>query len=121
MTGKLQINSGSIQNEELILTIEDAELEEFIATGKMLADSEQSSFIYIIEKGNDYTYIVLTENVWPLLKQAVDQQTKVFVTNSRERLLLTGFYEELIYLINNIKGNYNYGEEMVAKVEEIFF
>jgi hypothetical protein len=44
----------------------------------------------------------------------------VWILFEDEQLELTNFYEELTELINNIRGNSNYGAEMVTKVEEIF-
>ncbi|HYK71897.1 MAG TPA: hypothetical protein VEV44_02035 [Pseudoneobacillus sp.] len=40
--------------------------------------------------------------------------------NQKETLPLPLFNEELEYLIENIRGNSNYGEAMVEKVESIF-
>jgi hypothetical protein len=67
-----------------------------------------------------YTYIDMKEPIWPLLKKLLDKSIPVWILFEDEQLELTNFYEELTELINNIRGNSNYGAEMVTKVEEIF-
>jgi hypothetical protein len=86
----------------------------------MLVDSDGCSFIYLLENADTYTYISIPEIVWNDLKTAVSKNLPVIVTNGSERIFLTNFQEELNYLIENIKGNSNYGEEMVNKVETVF-
>jgi hypothetical protein len=83
-------------------------------------DSDELAFVYLLENENDYTYLVIKEETWSELKKGVEEQENVFVSNGTEQLVLIDFYEELNYLIENIKGNSNYGDAMVAKVEEIF-
>jgi hypothetical protein len=73
-----------------------------------------------LEDQEDYTYIAISEPIWPFLKEALDIKIPVWVTFKEERLELTSFHEELEYVISNIEGNRNYGEEMVAKVEKNF-
>ena len=86
----------------------------------MLVDSDGLSFVYLLEKEEDYTYIVIPNTVWKELKTALTEQLPVYLSNQSERLLLNQFHEELSYLIENIKGNSNYGEKMVNEVEAIF-
>ncbi|MEH7508774.1 hypothetical protein [Priestia megaterium] len=45
---------------------------------------------------------------------------KVFLEINKEVIELSAVKEELSYLISNIEGNVNYGDEMVARVEEVF-
>jgi hypothetical protein len=108
-----------IENTEVQLITNDP-IENLTATGKMLVDSDQFSFVYITEQNDDYIYISLTEAVWSDLKSALDLELPVVIVHETERLELSDFHEELSYLIENIKGNSNYGEEMVAKVENTF-
>ena len=55
-----------------------------------------------------------------LLKTGMELKNPVWVLYEDEQMELTNFNEELNELINNIRGNSNYGAEMVTKVEEIF-
>ena len=87
---------------------------------QILVDSKEFSFVYLLENLEGYTYIDMKEPIWPLLKKGMDQPTPVWILFEDTQLELTNFYEELTELINNIRGNSNYGAEMVTKVEEIF-
>ncbi|MFD2443207.1 hypothetical protein ACFSO7_04330 [Bacillus sp. CGMCC 1.16607] len=113
----------SIEKEEQSLKLIVDESIRFInaeAKGQMLVDSDQFAFVYIIEMDGEYTYIVLKEEYWPMLKEALDESLSAFLFNQSEELPLPMFNEELEYLIGNIKGNSNYGEAMVEKVETTF-
>lgn len=120
MKKKLKVIKAEMKANELILKIEDGSLLGFKAMEQMLVDSDNLSFIYILDHNDDYTYIALPDSVWPELKKAYGENAPVYLAGQGERLLLKGFHEELGYLIDNIRGNSNYGEEMVAKVESIF-
>lgn len=54
------------------------------------------------------------------LKTGLEEKLPVYLTNEENKIELINFYEELEYLISNIKGNSNYGDEMVTKVESTF-
>ena len=54
------------------------------------------------------------------MKMVITESLPVVITNGSEEIQLTQFREELTYLIENIKGNSNYGEMMVSKVEVVF-
>lgn len=122
MNERLIIKNSLIKNQaELQLEIEsNHKLNDLRASGQMLVDSEGFSFIYLLENTDTYTYISIPETVWNDLKTAVLNNLPVMVTNGSEQILLTQFQEELTYLVENIKGNSNYGEEMVNKVEAVF-
>ncbi|MFL6562385.1 MAG: hypothetical protein ACJ8MO_40575 [Bacillus sp. (in: firmicutes)] len=42
------------------------------------------------------------------------------MTFNEEQKELNNFHDEFNYVLTNIKGNSNYGKEMVTKVESIF-
>lgn len=122
MNKRLIIQDSFIKNQtELQLEIDRShKLNGLKASGQMLVDSDQFSFIYLLENDDAYTYISIPETAWENLKTAVSSNLPVIVTNGSEKILLTKLQEELTYLIENIKGNSNYGEEMVKKVEVVF-
>jgi hypothetical protein len=122
MSEKLVINSVSVNNgTELQMEVDQqTSLNNYKASGQMLVDSDGLSFVYLLEKEEDYTYIVIPNTVWNELKTALTEQLPVYLSNQGERLLLNQFHEELSYLIENIKGNSNYGEKMVNEVEAVF-
>lgn len=118
---KIYINKSILKEEALSLLISDnVKWKDLKATGQMLVDSDTFSFVYLTEINEDYTYIVLDETIWPQLKQAKELKLPVYVVNKEIEFLLTNIHEELEYLTENIKGNGNYGESMVKKVESIF-
>lgn len=122
MSEKLVIHRVSVNNQKEIQMEIDQQisLNQYRASGQMLVDSDGLSFVYLLEKEEDYTYIVIPNTVWKELKTALTEQLLVYLSNQSERLLLNQFHEELSYLIENIKGNSNYGEKMVNEVEAIF-
>jgi hypothetical protein len=122
MSEKLNIHDITIINEtEIELEAEGhVQLENLKASGQMLVDSDHLSFVYLMETEEGYTYIMISNKVWKELKVALTNNVSVFLSNKKERILLTSFQEELSYLIDNIKGNSNYGEQMVAEVEAVF-
>jgi len=122
MSEKLVIHRVSVNNQREIQMEIDQQisLNQYRASGQMLVDSDGLSFVYLLEKEEDYTYIVIPNTVWKELKTALTEQLPVYLSNQSERLLLNQFHEELSYLIENIKGNSNYGEKMVNEVEAIF-
>lgn len=122
MSEKLVIHRVSVNNQKEIQMEVDQQisLNQYRASGQMLVDSDGLSFVYLLEKEEDYTYIVIPNTVWKELKTALTEQLPVYLSKQSERLLLNQFHEELSYLIENIKGNSNYGEKMVNEVEAIF-
>ena len=90
------------------------------ASGHMIVDSDEFAFIYLAEEKDEYIYFYIHEPVWGDLHKALQTDAKVKANIQGEMLELTQFSDELSYLIQNIEGNSNYGEEMVAKVESVF-
>ena len=88
--------------------------------GQMLADSDNCSFIYLAELDGEYTYISIPVSLWPDIKECFVLGVDPILVQGDNKLNLTGFREELEYLIENIKGNSNYGEKMAGAVERIF-
>ena len=111
-----------LTNEKVELQAETADFE--IATLKpsrqMLVDSDSVAFIYILETDTEFVYVSLQVIIWPALKTALTEDLPVFLNINGNMIQLKGIVEELRYLISNIEGNANYGDEMVTKVEEIF-
>lgn len=120
MSQRIMINDAIIENNELQLMAADVEIKDMAATGKMLVDSNQMSFIYLIENEAGYQYVSIPEQTWGLVRQALSMCADVFLVCNQTKLKLSEFQSEMDYLIANITGNSNYGEEMVAKVEQIF-
>lgn len=110
----------TIENELHLQINNEISVRSLKALGQMLVDSDGLSFVYLLEKNNEYTYAIIKEDVWPQLKWAMEEKAAVRLSNDHESIELVDFLDELNYLVDNIKGNSNYGEDMVTKVEEIF-
>jgi hypothetical protein len=98
----------------------EIDLKTVTAAGRVLADSDRLSFIYILESKQEYIYVAIPSEYWIEFKKVLDQSTTVTLKILEDSIELEGIVEELNYLISNIEGNANYGEEMVEKVESIF-
>ncbi|MFK9095306.1 hypothetical protein [Bacillus salipaludis] len=110
----------AIITENTLLVETNGSINGLVPGGQILVDSDQSSFIYIMEDQEDYTYIVLPEHIWPFLKDANEEKKPIWLSYNEEQIELINFHDELEYVISNIKGNSNYGDDMVKKVEGIF-
>jgi hypothetical protein len=119
MNKRILITKAKISNNKLLLQANES-INGLIQTEQILVDSKQFSFVYLMENQEGYTYIDIPEPIWPLLKETLTNQIPVWIHFDEEELELTNFNEELVEVINNIRGNSNYGEEMVTKVEGIF-
>lgn len=107
-------------NEIELWVQEETTLTELVPAGQMLVDSDEISFTYLLEKNDEYTYLMIGEETWSDLYHAIKKNARVTITNGHERKELINFREELEYLVENIKGNSNYGEKMVERVEAVF-
>jgi hypothetical protein len=87
---------------------------------QIIADSDRCAFVYLAESDDEYVYLYLEEGIWGELKKAMEVNSPVIVNSPDESLELDQFQEELKYLVSNIEGNGNYGDEMVKKVEAAF-
>jgi hypothetical protein len=119
MKQKIHIQNAEIKENQLLLKT-DLPISDLKAVGQILVDSDHFSFIYLTENKDDYTYIVLPESCWPQLKEALLLEIPAYLVSQGEKLELIHFHHELHFLIENIKGNSNYGEAMVEKVENTF-
>lgn len=121
MSQRILITDAKIENNELHLSANiETDLAAFAPTGQMLVDSDQLSFVYIVDQEEGYRYVTIPEGTWSVIQNGIQAGLETFLTNKNGKLKLDGFQSEMEYLIENITGNSNYGEEMVAKVEKVF-
>lgn len=109
-------------DEKLVFEAENSSYDAtaLVPTGQMLVDSDSVAFIYKLENETEFVYLSLPYSTWADLKATMEKERSVFVLVNNIEIRLEGIKEELEYLVSNIEGNANYGEEMVSKVEEIF-
>ncbi len=87
---------------------------------QVLADSDGQAFIYLVEEGDNLSYVSFPKNVWPQLLEIVKREKNPHLQIGGKSIELENFYEELLALIYNIEGNDNYGEDFVKAVEVTF-
>ncbi|KAB7667565.1 hypothetical protein [Bacillus sp. B1-b2] len=114
------IGSEKMENKVVLHVPNSVNLEEVSACGQMLVDSDSIGFIYLLEKENEYVYTLIPKSIWHDCKGGLEAQSTFILTNGETNIELVQFQEELEYLVENIKGNGNYGDEMVKEVEAIF-
>ncbi len=125
MNTRIELVDTKVENRTLVLEPVELpsalnEINDIKAQGQMLVDSDHLAFIYILESGDEFVYASLPHQIWPQLKDAMDNSYKVELKINDQQLELENLMEELSYLLENIKDNANYGEEMESKVVELF-
>lgn len=124
MAKKIEVINLQIDDREVKVFVGDQLLlvnKKIIPEGRMLADSDHLSFIYILDVEEDFIYLSFPENVWSDLNHTLQESLPVYLQiNQDNRILLVQFQEELKYFIANIRENSNYGEKMVQAVSQCF-
>ncbi|MFD3447351.1 hypothetical protein ACFDTO_22425 [Microbacteriaceae bacterium 4G12] len=122
MQKKISIKGVEKEEHALIFCAEDTDIivQELQSKQHVLVDSDNLAFLYIMENNIEFVYISIPHLVWPELKEALDTNKKVFIKVNGLQLELEQLKEEVEYLVANIEGNANYGDELVSKVESIF-
>ncbi|MEK4406638.1 MULTISPECIES: hypothetical protein [Sporosarcina] len=121
MNIKNRIDSGLRNDEQILfLVAEQAEKPQGIPAGKMITDSDNLSFVYLLEVEAGYEHLHLTQAVWPLMVDVLTTNLDPVLSWKDEIIPLPGFKDELTMLIFNIEGNDNYGEAFSSAVEQAF-
>ncbi|WP_075617322.1 hypothetical protein [Paenisporosarcina indica] len=115
------VDSGVQYGADIRFLLQDAPIKHAVkAAGKLLTDSENNAFIYIMDDSEGYTYVQFPQTVWPLLADSLGAETEPILVWGDTEISLLHFREELSMLIFNIEGNHNYGSEFSAAVEQSF-
>ncbi|MGO4889367.1 hypothetical protein ACJ2A9_16585 [Anaerobacillus sp. MEB173] len=122
MTTRLEVEKAVLLEDQLQLIITKGENVSAVKDGeRMLVDADNVAFIYLLETDHTYIYISIGQTIWLDLKEAMGRELPVnLLVGEMEAISLTHIYQELQYLIENIKGNSNYRDELVLSVEQIF-
>ncbi|WP_318615914.1 hypothetical protein [Sporosarcina sp. YIM B06819] len=116
-----QIDSGIRDGEKIrFLLAETAGQPQGVPTGKMITDSDDLSFVYLLEVEEGYRQLHFTQAVWPLMVDVLKSDIDPVLVWKDEVMALPGFKDELTMLIYNIEGNDNYGEVFSSAVEQAF-
>ncbi|WP_054710882.1 hypothetical protein [Bacillus sp. JCM 19041] len=92
------------------------------AGARILVDSDQFAFVYILEDTEHFYSLRFEQDCWSALSEAHQKETAFFAEISENtRLALVDFNEELAFLLDNIQGNGNYGEAFEQAVGAVFY
>jgi len=122
MQNKIQVKSVEERENALIFCAENTEIEvkELSARNHVLVDSDHLSFLYILENESAFIYVSIPHTYWEAMNGAMKSDKAMFVRVNNIEIELEQLKEEVEYLIENIEGNANYGEELVTAVEKVF-
>jgi hypothetical protein len=122
MQKRIEISEMNTSNNQLELITEKPNFDTagLQASGQMLVDSDSLAFIYKLENEKEFIYVSLPSSIWPSLKNVISEKQKVILHLEENELELIDIIPELEYLLQNIEGNTNYGNEMVELVEKTF-
>ncbi|WP_017726946.1 UPF0738 family protein [Halalkalibacterium ligniniphilum] len=102
-------------------TLSSELIEQVQPAKRMLVDSDELAFIYVVEDEQSYYYVSFPKETWPVLRQALEQRFDIFVSLQENKIInCEQMLDELSYLLSNIDGNGNYGEELEAAVSDVF-
>ncbi|WP_078555160.1 hypothetical protein [Bacillus alkalicellulosilyticus] len=116
-SNKVMFNNGVLQ---INVAYPEGKKEELQAGERMLVDSDNLAFIYILEEEDRYIYIRISQKWWAELKEAHEQLTPVFINCNDFQIECRNVHAELTYLLENIDNNSNYGDEFVTAVANTF-
>ncbi|RPF57618.1 hypothetical protein [Abyssicoccus albus] len=91
-------------------------IEGYEATGRMIVDSDQHSFIYLLDNGKSFDNLHFVQETWGMLHESFEKHPIII----NDTLELIEFKDEMNDLLWNIKGNDNYGKDFHEAVEETF-
>ncbi len=83
----------------------ESSIEGMTPANRMIVDSDNFSFIYLLDNGDVFSRLHFVKETWSMLR---DNRGKDIIVN--DTLILTSFWEELSDLLENIEGNNNYGQ-----------
>lgn len=111
---RIYVNEIKISDNQ-IKCYTDQSTEGFKSTEHMIVDSDNHAFVYMLDNGESYNYLLFVEETWTMLHENFEKEVII-----NDHLILDGFKEEMEFLLDNIVDNHNYGKEFVASVEEAF-
>jgi len=116
------VNEVVLEESRLNLKIKsnDVDLTQAVEVGTLIADSDNASLLYIIEEKEDFVYISIPSSFWNEINNAYIKELPVYVNSEVGEMLLENWQFELSTFLENVEGNFNYGQEFVEKVNEVF-
>lgn len=93
---------------------------QFKPAKQVIVDSDDFAFIYLVDAGQDYSYLRFSPTIWPQLVSILKEQQNPILNWGEQFIVLEDFVDELQMLVFNIEGNNNYGQQFAKAVEEAF-
>ncbi|MGN7387057.1 hypothetical protein [Sporosarcina sp. SAFN-015] len=116
-----RVINGQQSGDDILFLLEaEADRPTGVPAKKMITDSEEHSFVYLMDEDEGYTYIHFPKETWPYMALVLEAGTDPVLMWNDEKIPLPGFVEELTMLVYNIEGNDNYGEAFTTAVEQEF-
>lgn len=110
----LHVNEIKLEDNKVCVFTEEPQIEAS-ATGTMVVDSDNFQFVYLLDAGDSFANLRFVDDTWAMLKSYKDVPWYLYGA-----VELTQFEEEFVELLDNIKGNFNYGKAFTERVEEVF-
>lgn len=108
-------------------TYQQIEHGEWEAEKRVLMDSDQKQFVYVVDTPDGWEYIRFPIEQWKVIDQIVSNDQDVMLVTSiteegepHKSIQLKDFSKECKELLNNMRDNSNYGEDMSDLVKEYF-
>jgi hypothetical protein len=111
----------------------DADYARIDATAKwtslnnILVDSDKKEIIYVLDVDDEWVYIRFPVHTWEALDRVLAKEQDVMLVLStteageaHKTIPVKGFLQEATELVQNMHQNANYGDEMIAAVEQRF-
>lgn len=93
---------------------------QFKPAKQVIVDSDDFAFIYLVDAGQDFSYLRFSQTIWQQLVSILKEQQNPILNWGEQSIELEDFVDELQMLVFNIEGNNNYGEQFTKAVEEAF-
>lgn len=98
----------------------EIEVKELSVCNYVFVDLDNLLFLYILENELFFIYVSILYICWEVMYEVMNNDVVMFVCVNDIEMELEGLKEEVEYLVENIEGNVNYGEELVIVVEKVF-
>lgn len=116
-----RVSNAHVDNDIIQFRLEGtSELPTGTPAGKMITDSDEMAFVYLLDDIDGYVHIHFPNDVWKYMLQALSKEDEPILQWNDVTIPLPNFKEELTMLIYNIEGNNNYGEAFTTAVEQEF-
>ncbi|MDQ0207883.1 UPF0738 family protein [Alkalicoccobacillus murimartini] len=88
---------------------------------RLLVDSDGFAFIYILEDESGFHQVIFHQELWSQVREAYETKKAIHLDlHDNVHIELSHFHDEFDFLLENIQGNGNYGEDFEQAVNVAF-